>query len=91
MPQLAMATVLPVFGRICATFHVHGRILTAAGDTVLSLVAVGQGCLNACSTAGGMQPEGASAPKQARGPVLSAVLGQAASCWLRFCIPGVSP
>lgn len=37
VPQLAVATVLPVFGRICATSHRHGRILTAATDTVLSL------------------------------------------------------
>lgn len=43
--QFAMATVPPVFGRICATFHMCSWILAAAGNTVLPLVAVGQGCL----------------------------------------------
>lgn len=75
MSQLAMAPVLPVFSRIRATFHMHSWILTAAGDTVLSLVGVGQGCLVPAALPG-VQLEGALAPKRTWGPVLSAGLGK---------------
>lgn len=89
MLQLAMATALPAFGRIWAAFHTHGWMLCSTNMMLsLSLVAVGQGSLTPPAPLG-VQPEGALALKRTPGPLLR--LGWAASCWLCFCIVGVSP
>lgn len=64
----------------------------AAGDMVLSLGAVTWCCHRAAPHLQHLQACSQRSPSSEwdTGIVLSPGLGQAASCWLQFCIPGVS-